>query len=42
MLTFGYGDEFTAHLTWIGGVDKQILDLMRPLFNKGFWPESLL
>jgi hypothetical protein len=40
LLPFGYGDEFPAHLTWKGGVDKQILDLMRPLFNKGFRPES--
>jgi hypothetical protein len=39
LLPFGYGDKFPTRLTWKGGVDKQILDLMRLLFNKGFWPE---
>jgi hypothetical protein len=29
LLPFGYGDEFPAHLTWKGGVDKQILDVLR-------------
>ncbi|KAK3271924.1 hypothetical protein CYMTET_19751 [Cymbomonas tetramitiformis] len=40
-LPFGYGDQFPAFFTWRGGVDKQIVDLMRPLFDKGLRPEAL-
>ena len=35
LLPHGYGDEFPAFLTWRGGVDKVIIDLMRPLCDKG-------
>lgn len=35
LFPFGYGMEFPAFLTYRGGVDYQLIDLMRPLFNKG-------
>ena len=35
LFPFGYGDEFPAFLTHRGGVDYRLVDLMRPLFNKG-------
>ena len=41
LLPFGYGDEFPAFLTHRGGVDKEIVDLQRPLFDRGVRPESL-
>lgn len=31
----GRGDEFPAFLTWKAGVDKELIDLMRPLFDAG-------
>jgi len=37
----GLGDEFPAFLTWRAGVDKLLLDLMRPLYDKGLRPEAL-
>ena len=40
-LAFGYGDEFPAFLTWRAGVDKKVLDLMRPAFDKGMRPDGL-
>ena len=39
-LPHGYGDEFPAFLTHRGGVDLVVIDLMRPLFNKGLRPEA--
>eukprot|EP00956_Cyclotella_meneghiniana_P017776 scaffold29226_cov58-Cyclotella_meneghiniana.AAC.5 len=40
-LPLGRGSEFPAYLTWKAGVDKTVLDMMRPLFDKGLKPESL-
>lgn len=37
----GYGSEFPAFLTYKAGVDRLIIDLMRPLFDKGLRPHSL-
>ena len=37
----GLGEEFPAFLTHKSGVDKKIVDMMRPLFDKGFRPEAL-
>lgn len=33
------GEEFPAFLTWKAGVDKGLIDMMRPLFDGGFRPE---
>lgn len=41
LLSYGHGEEFPAFITWRGGVDKQIIDLMRPLMNKGVRPETI-
>ena len=41
LLPFGRGSEFPAFLTHKAGVDKLIVDMMRPLFDKGIKPESL-
>ena len=40
-LPHGYGDEFPAFLTHRGGVDKGVIDLMRPACDKGLRPEAL-
>ena len=40
-LPHGYGDNFPAFLTHRGGVDMLLVDLMRPLFDKGLRPEAL-
>ena len=40
-LPFGYGEEFPAFLTRRGGVDLEIIDLMRPLCDKGLRPEAI-
>lgn len=40
LFPFGYGLEFPALLTWKAGVDKVVVDMMRPLFDKGLKPES--
>ena len=40
LLPFGYGDEFPAFLTKRGGVDLALIDMMRPLFDKGLRPEA--
>ena len=40
-LPFDYGAEFPAFLTRRGGVDMLLIDLMRPLFDKGVRPEAL-
>eukprot|EP00978_Attheya_sp_CCMP212_P037953 scaffold183316_cov56-Attheya_sp.AAC.3 len=40
-LPFGYGNEFPAFLTWRGGIDLGIIDLMRPLHDKGVRSEAL-
>jgi hypothetical protein len=37
----GRGSEFPAVLTWRAGVDKKVVAMMRPLFDKGFKPESM-
>lgn len=39
-LDHGLGDQFPAFLTHIGGVDKGLIDLMRPLFNLGVQPTA--
>ena len=40
LLPLGRGSEFPAFLSWKAGVDKTVIDMMRPLFDKGFKPES--
>ena len=40
-LPYGYGDEYPAFHTDKGAVDLLIIDLMRPLFNKGVRPAAL-
>lgn len=40
-LPFGYGEEFPAFLTHRGGIDTEVIDLMRPLYDKGLRPEAL-
>ena len=40
-LPYGYGEEFPAFLTYNGGVDMDIIDLMRPLCDKGVRPEAV-
>lgn len=40
-MPYGYGEEFPAFFTWRGGVDCKVIDIMRPLFNKGVRPETL-
>jgi hypothetical protein len=40
-LPFGYGDEYPAFHTFKGAIDLSIIDLMRPLFNKGVRPAAL-
>ena len=37
----GIGMDFPAILTWRAGVDKLVVAMMRPLFNKGVKPASL-
>ncbi len=41
-LPHGYGNEYPAFHTYKGALDLLIIDLMRPLFNKGVHPASLL
>jgi hypothetical protein len=41
LLEHGLGDEFPTFLTWKAGVDKQVLDLMRPLFDKQVKADTL-
>ena len=36
----GSRDEFPAVLTWKGGLEKVLVDIMRPLFDKGFRANS--
>jgi hypothetical protein len=38
----GYGDEYPAFHTYKVALDLLIIDLMRPLFNKGVCPAALL
>jgi len=33
--------EFPAYFTWRAGLDKTIINMMRPLFDGGFRPERL-
>ena len=40
LLPLGRGSEFPAFLSWKAGVDKTVIDMMRPLFDKGSKPES--
>lgn len=37
----GFGSEFPAFLTYRAGVDRLIMDLMRPLHDKGLRPNGL-
>ena len=39
LFAHGRGEEFPAYLTWKAGVDKTIIDLMRPLYDGGLRPE---
>jgi hypothetical protein len=41
LLPFGRGDSFPAFFTHRAGVDKKVVDLMRPLCNAGVRPEQL-
>ena len=41
LLADGRGDKFPAFLTWKAGVSKQLIDLMRPLFDCGVRPHKL-
>ena len=41
LLPFGHGDSFPAFFTHRSGVDKKVIDLMRPLCNAGVRPEQL-
>jgi hypothetical protein len=40
-LPHSYGDEYPAFHTYKGALDLLIIDLMRPLFNKGVCPAAL-
>jgi hypothetical protein len=40
LTAFGAGDEFPAILTWRAGLDKTLVDMMRPEFDKGTRPEA--
>jgi hypothetical protein len=40
-LPYGYGDVYPAFHTQRGAIDLLIIDLMRPLFNKGVRPAAL-
>ena len=40
MMPYGFGEEFPAFLTYQAGVDKVLIDLMRPAFDKGMRPEA--
>ncbi|KAL7532711.1 hypothetical protein ACHAXR_004793, partial [Thalassiosira sp. AJA248-18] len=35
LMPFGWGDEFPAFLTYRAALDKDIIDMMRPMMNKG-------
>jgi hypothetical protein len=37
----GHGDEFPAFLTHRSGVDNLIIDMMRPLYDKGIRPHNM-
>lgn len=41
LFPYGHGSEFPAFLTWRAGLDKTLVDMMHPLFNKGFRPEAM-
>ena len=41
LLKHGLGDEFPAFFTHRAGLDKQVIDLMRPLFDNQVRPETL-
>jgi hypothetical protein len=41
LLPHGYGSKFPAFFTYKAAVDNEIIDLMRPLFNKGVKPEAM-
>ena len=38
---YGYGEKFPAFLTWRAGVDKKIVNMIRPLSDGSFRPERL-
>jgi hypothetical protein len=40
LTSMGSGDEFPAFLTWRAGLDKDLIDMMRAMFDKGVRPES--
>ena len=37
----GIGNKFPAVLTWKAGLDKKVVDMMRPLYDGGYRPERL-
>ena len=41
MMPYAYGEKFPAVLSHRSGLDKLVVDLMRPLFDKGVRPEAL-
>ena len=41
MMSHGRGNKFPAELSYRSGVDKVVVDMMRPLFDKGVRPEAL-
>ena len=41
MMPYSYGEKFPAVLSHRSGLDKLVVDLMRPLFDKGVRPEAL-
>ena len=40
LMPYGYGEKFPAFLTHRAGVDKILLDIMRPAFDKGMRPHA--
>lgn len=38
---YGFGEKFPAILSWKSGIDKLVMNLARPLFDKGVRPSQL-
>jgi hypothetical protein len=41
LFPYGIGNQFPAVLTWKAGVDKKVVDMMRPLYDGGYRPDRL-
>lgn len=41
LFPYGRGSEFPAFFTLRAGLDKALVDMMRPLFDKGFRPDAM-